>query len=178
MRVFLAGLMGSGKSTMGRPLAQLMGCRYLDNDTIIAQISGKSTVELSKDPGDVLHAWEHRYAEHVAALPPPLVAGVPASAGDRPDDLALLAQAGLLIYLRCDPVTLAGRVRHDPARPWLREGTSAEDLLRVMYDQRDPVLMRAATHTVDGTGSPDEVLAELARLVEAGGSPLVHQALS
>lgn len=155
-RIFLIGLMASGKTTVGRRLAERLGCEYVDNDATVAELAGVSTVELSRRGGTELHDWEHRYAEHVAALPAPLVAGIPASIADRPDDLALLAGAGLLVYLDAPVEVLADRVRNDPPRPWITG--DPVDLLRGMHATRDAPLRGAAGLVVDATADPADLV--------------------
>jgi shikimate kinase len=157
-RTWLVGLMGSGKSTVGRAVAAVVGAGYIDNDEAVAALAGSSTVDLAREGGSVLHDWEVRYVEQLVGLAPPVVAGIPASIADRPTELALLAAHGLLIYLRTDPATLARRVAADPPRPWL--GADPGRLLAVMFSARDPVLVGASL-VVDATGPPAAVVAEV-----------------
>jgi shikimate kinase len=158
-RLFLIGLMGSGKSTVGRQLAERLDCRYVDNDTTIAEMAGRSTVDLAAAGGDVLHEWEARYAHYLADVPAPLVAGIPASAADRPDELQMLAHRGRLIYLRCDTDTLVRRVTADAPRPWLTD--DVRDKIEAMFTSRDPILCSTAAITVDATMTSTTVVNEL-----------------
>lgn len=156
LRLYLIGLMGSGKSTVGRQLAVQLGFPYLDNDAVIAALAGQSTVRLAELGGTVLHDWESRYVHHLAAeRPAPFVAGVPASTADRHADLTALRQAGLLVYLRCDPEILADRIERDEPRPWITG--RAGELIQWMYQQRDPILSEACELVVDATAAPDRV---------------------
>lgn len=159
-RVLLVGLMGSGKTTAGRLLAAELGWRYVDNDATIAGLAGRSTVDLALEGGTTLHAWEARYADHlVTAEPVPFVAGVPGSAGDRPDELDRLAVAGLLVYLDVPVDVLVQRVLADPPRPWL-DG-APEPIVRRLHERRDPVLRERAGLVVDGTMPPGDVVATI-----------------
>src|SRR2546423_1508584 len=88
--IYLIGLMGSGKTTVGEQLAAQLGCDYLDNDATIADLAGRTTVALAEAGGTLLHDWESRYVQHVQQLRPPVVCGIPASAADRPADLRTL----------------------------------------------------------------------------------------
>ena len=81
--IYLIGLMGSGKSTVGHLLAQRIGCEYVDNDATIARLAGRSTVALAEAGGTLLHDWESRYISHVRALPAPAVVGIPASTSEK-----------------------------------------------------------------------------------------------
>jgi shikimate kinase len=167
-RTWLVGLMGSGKSTVGAAVAQVVGVVYTDNDRAVGALAGRSTVDLAGEGGSVLHDWESRYVGGLVGLDPPVVAGIPASIADRPDDLDLRAGHGLLIYLRVDPATLAARVARDPPRPWL--GSEPVALLAAMFAARDPALAAAASRVIDATAPPSAVVAAVlaARAVHLG----------
>src|ERR1700730_17632139 len=98
--VWLIGLMGSGKTTAGRALAARLGWIYVDNDVVIAEMAGRSTVDLSESGGTVLHDWESGYVKGLVVVAHPVVAGIPASTADLDANLRLLADSGNLIYLR------------------------------------------------------------------------------
>jgi len=172
-RVFLVGLMGAGKSTVGHLLAARLGCAYVDNDTAVAAIAGRSTVALAGQGGTVLHDWESRYVRSLPARTPPVVAGVPASTADLPHDLALLADSGLLVYLRADVATLVARVSQDPPRPWLHGDPRA--LITGQYARRDPVLTAAARLVLDATLPASALAAQLVKALDqaatAGAPP-------
>jgi shikimate kinase len=160
--LWLVGLMGSGKSTVGRAVAQATRRSYLDNDTTIALLAGRTTEELARVGGSLLHDWEATYVRHVAALHHLVVAGIPASAADRAADLALLERRGLLVYIRCRPKVLAARVLTDPPRPWLNTTSDGiERILRKMYDARDATLRAAAHLSLDGESSVPALVSDL-----------------
>ena len=77
MRVFLIGLMGSGKTTVGRALSRRTGWPYLDNDALVRDATGRSGPDLEADGGvDALHAAEARGLERALAHDPPVIVGV------------------------------------------------------------------------------------------------------
>lgn len=158
--IYLIGLMGSGKSTVGRLLASLLGVDYLDNDATIAVSAGVQTVELARSGTTALHDWERRYVADLAGREGRHVAGIPASAADRPDDLAALRSLGLLVYLRCPPQVLAARIAAGPPRPWVDGDPTA--LVTAMYAARDPRLTQACGLTVDGRRSAHALAADIA----------------
>jgi shikimate kinase len=165
-RIFLVGLMGSGKSTVGRALAARLGRPYLDNDALLAQRTGLDAPALADLGRAALHDQESRQLHALLDTPAPYVAGVAASVADNPDDLGRIAAAGRVVYLRATPATLARRVGHGQGRPWL-----AGDLLSTlseMFATRDEAYCRVA-HVVDTDGrDPHEIAAELTRLLGAG----------
>ena len=159
--IWLCGLMGSGRSTLGTAAAMHFGIPFVDNDATIADFAGCSTVDLALQSKEVLHRWEARYVQQLAQRADVVVAGIAASSADRPDDLTVLKASGFLVYLRCDVATLAERVRKDPRRPLLDE--RPEGLLTSMFDRRDPILRQAAHLVIAGS----EPVREQLRLLEA-----------
>ena len=168
-RVWLIGLMGSGKSTVGAVVAAALGTDYVDNDATVATLAGRSTVELSEAGGDLLHQWESRYVHELVLRTPPVVAGIPASIGDRPDDLALLGAAGLLVYLRADLDTLVAHVQAGPPRPWL--GAAPAAVLGGMLAARDEPLSSSAGLVVDATLPAPLVAARIADAARSARKP-------
>lgn len=167
MRVLLLGLMGSGKTTVGRLLAASLDVPYLDNDALIAEREGRTSVELAQAGGGLLHDAESRLLRALLARTDRFVAGVPASVADRDDDVALLRDTdALVVYLHVPPEVLVARVAADGPRPWLGEDPSV--FVATTYARRDAVLRSAAGLVVDGTQSPADVAA---RIVTAGHPP-------
>jgi shikimate kinase len=154
--IWLIGLMGSGKSTIGRALAQSLDYEYVDNDTAIAAVTAHSTVELAELGGTLLHDWESSYVHQIMANRRPLVAGIPASIADRCAELQLLRGSGTLVYLRCDLDTLVARVRTDGSRPWLRH--DVRQTIEAMLADREPRLLRVAHLVLDSSAPVAEIV--------------------
>jgi shikimate kinase len=163
-RVFLVGLMGAGKSTVGRLLATKLDWTYKDNDTLLQQQTGLDAPTLAGLGRQVLHAHESRQLRALLVAQPPFIAGIAASAADYRDDLALMSVAGHIIYLRATPTTLAQRVGRGEGRPWLRGNPAAT--LTQMFAIRDPIY-QCVGHVVNTDGrNPGEIAMELADWLE------------
>ncbi|SHF58028.1 shikimate kinase [Jatrophihabitans endophyticus] len=162
--IYLIGLMGSGKTTVGRRLAARLDVGYVDNDEAVAGLAGVSSVELARRGGSELHEWEARYVTTLLDRDAVVVAGIAASSADRPAELAALAAAGLLVYLHCPPAVLAARVRADGPRPWLP--ADPETMIADMYERRDAVLREHAT-IVDATVTPDDAVTRIVAALAA-----------
>jgi shikimate kinase len=160
----LIGLMGSGKSTAGRALAERLRWSYVDNDVAIAEMAGRSTVELSEAGGTLLHDWESRYVQGLVAGAHPVVAGIPASTADLEVNLRLLADSGNLVYLRCDVDTLVARIKAGGRRPWLVDDELRQQVA-AMLAAREPHILRFAHHVVDSTRPVGEVVDALLAIV-------------
>lgn len=117
--IVLMGMMGAGKTTVGRALERASGLVYVDNDVHLAHRTGADTRSLARAAGP-----ERLHAAEVAQLREALDADVPgivaAAAGvvDEPEGVELLREA-FVVYLRARPETLAARVGAGEGRPWL-----------------------------------------------------------
>jgi shikimate kinase len=158
--VWLIGLMGSGKSTVGSALAARLDWIYVDNDVAIAEMSGRSSLELSEAGGTLLHDWESRYVKGLVVGAHPVVAGIPASTADLDGNLRLLADSGTLVYLRCDADTLVARIKSGGRRPWLVDDEVRQQI-EAMLAAREPHILRFAHHVVDGTRPVAQVVDRL-----------------
>jgi len=78
-RLLLIGMMGSGKSTLGRALEQRLGWPYLDNDRILEAATGSSARELLAAGGErALRTGEGAALRYACATRPPAIAGIAA----------------------------------------------------------------------------------------------------
>ena len=139
--------MGSGKTTVGRELAALIGRPLIDNDDQIRAATGASVADISVTAG----VAEMRRLESEAlagALASPVPAVITAAAGvvlDARDRLRL--RESFVVWLRAEPATLAGRTRRDPARPLL--GSDPLAVLRAMERQRRSLYADVADLVID-----------------------------
>ena len=148
--VVLIGMMGAGKSTVGRALAARLGVRYADNDEALVGAAGSSAASLAHDRGvDALHQLEWRVLDEALRRDDGAVVGAPGSiAFDEARDAVLGGQ--LTVWLRARPETLARHVEHDAARPLL--GSDVVESLTHLAAAREPVYARLADVTVDVDG--------------------------
>ena len=148
-RVVLVGMMGAGKTTVGRLLAARLGWAYLDNDAALPRPPG----EVAAVEGlAALHAAEA--AALRAALGREGVVAAPGSVALDPGLLALL-RAETVVWLRARPETLAARVA-GTARPL------AEEDVAELEARRRPGFAAVATHVVDVDDlTPEEAAAEV-----------------
>jgi shikimate kinase len=165
-RVVLLGLMGCGKSTVGKQLAERTGWPHLDNDARLRDATGKTLTEVAELGVDKLHEAEREVLRRVLDMPPPFVAGAAAAVlDDDPEIGELLHKRAFPVYLHVPPETLVNRIGDDVNRPWLKPDPAAA--LRRMCEMRDPLYRKVAAYVVDGTQTPeqiaDEVYAQLPR---------------
>src|SRR3989440_2338612 len=156
--IYLVGLMGAGKTTVGRLLARRLKLRFLDSDQEIERRCGVKIPVVFEIEGEAgFRAREAHVIAELAALEGIVLAtggGAVLSAQNR----QLLAAAGFVAYLRAQPDDLYERVRHDRNRPLL---ATPDPLgrLRELYAERDPLYREIADVVIDTGAQGVQVLA-------------------
>jgi shikimate kinase len=148
--VYLVGMMGAGKTTVGRLLARRLRLRFIDSDHEIESRCGVKVPLIFELEGEA--GFRAREAQAIAELTE-LAGVVLATGGGTVLDAAnraRLAAGGTVVYLRAKPEDLYRRVRHDRNRPLLAAGAPLERL-RELYAERDP-LYRELAHVIVDTG--------------------------
>jgi shikimate kinase len=166
----LIGLMGAGKSTIGRELATLLNRPLVDNDAQVMAKTARTVAEIGASSG----IPEMRRLEREAladALASPVPAVITSAAGVILDGEARRwLQGPFVVWLRADPATLAARVARDPVRPLL--GDDPEAVLRAMHEQRRDLYAEVADYVIDiDRLRPADVAAAIAERFGAATSP-------
>lgn len=146
--LYLVGLMGAGKTTVGRLLARHYGCTFHDSDHEIEARTGVKIPVIFEIEGEAgFRRREESAIAELTALSGIVLAtggGAVLSATNR----ERLKQSGVVIYLRGSPEHLYERTRHDRNRPLLQTDNPLEKL-RELYRQRDPLYREIADIVVD-----------------------------
>ncbi len=151
--IFLVGLMGAGKTTVGKALAKRLNKRFVDSDHEIEARTGATIPLIFEIEGEA--SFRRREAEVIRDLTAQddIVLATGGGAVLNPDSRALLKQRGTVIYLRASVGNLLQRTSHDRNRPLLQKGDprkTLEELTRV----RDPLYNEVADFIID-TGRPN-----------------------
>jgi shikimate kinase len=162
--VWLIGMMGSGKSTVGEELARRLEVPFYDTDTEIVARIGCSIGELWGVEGE--SAFRDLEASEVARL-----AGreaVVATGGGvvlRPENVAAMRESGSVVWLRTSVEELAARVGAGDGRPLLAEGPVA-DRMSAVLDERSALYEVAASIIVETDGlTVEQVVGEVERWI-------------
>jgi shikimate kinase len=161
--IVLVGMMGSGKTTVGRVLASRLKRDLLDSDALVEEREGRTVRDIFADDGeDAFRAIETEVLTESLAKPD---GAVIAAAGGvvlrRENRDALQASGARVVWLRADPTVLAERVKGGGHRPLLDD--DPEGTLRRMYEEREALYREVADLiiTVDGRSVTDVVDAVL-----------------
>ncbi len=146
----LVGLMGAGKTTIGRLLAKAFARTFVDSDHEIEALTGVKVPVIFEIEGE--SGFRAREAKVIAELAgrSELVIATGGGAILHAASRTTLHACGVVIYLHAQPADLWQRTRHDQNRPLLR---AADPLARLaeLYGVRDP-LYRETAHLVVDTG--------------------------
>lgn len=150
----LVGLMGAGKSCIGRRLAQRLGRRFVDADIEIEQAAGCSISDIFAEHGEAyFRSGEKRVISRLLQTPGQVIATGGGAFMD-PDTRAAVATAGRSVWLRADLDLLVKRTSRRDSRPLLRQGNPREILQRLI-DERYPIYALADITVDAGEGPPD-----------------------
>jgi shikimate kinase len=153
--VALVGLMGAGKSAIGKRLALKLGLPFVDADDEIERAAGCSISEFFERFGEAeFRAGERRVIARLLAGPPHVLS---TGGGAYMDDetRALMRAQAITVWLRAELDVLYDRVRKRTHRPLLRQGDPREVLARLI-SQRYPVYAEADL-VIESTAQPAEV---------------------
>ncbi|MYM95289.1 bifunctional shikimate kinase/3-dehydroquinate synthase AroKB [Duganella vulcania] len=151
--VFLVGLMGAGKTTIGRILARKLGLRFIDSDHEIEARTGASIPWIFEIEGE--QSFRRREADVIRELTAQqdLVLATGGGAILNADSRAYLQSRGTVIYLRATVNSILQRTAHDKNRPLLQTADPRKKLEELMA-VRDPLYMEIADIVID-TGRPN-----------------------
>jgi shikimate kinase len=155
--VVLVGMMGCGKSAIGRTLADLLDVPFVDSDAAIEAAAALSIAEIfARDGEEFFRERETEVLRRLLSGPPGIVStGGGAFMADR--NRASIAEMGVALWLDADLDTLWERVRHKDTRPLLRTPDPKTTLTEIFHTRR-PIYAQAglrlsigADATIDDT---------------------------
>lgn len=167
MHLYLMGYRGSGKSTVGRQLAQHLGWPIIDTDEFIEQTAGCSIRQIFEVEGEVgFRDREQAAVTEVAHRTPACVVSLGGGAILRPANQAIITSTGKRVWLQASPELLYGRISGDHTtaerRPQLTQHAGYAEVVEILA-AREPIYRRLAQLIVDTEQrTPDEVVLEIA----------------
>jgi shikimate kinase len=146
--IVLIGMMGSGKTTIGRALARRTGRPFLDNDALVRELTGREPAVIDAEDGeDALHRFEiDALRAALDRTQPAVIAAAGAVVDDDAARADLSASSGHVVWLRGRPETLRGRIGTGTGRR-----ADARDLgwIAARVAEREPRYRSVADQIVD-----------------------------
>jgi shikimate kinase len=151
--IFLIGLMGAGKSTVGRMLAKRLGKTFFDSDHEIEKRCGVKIPTIFEMEGE--EGFRKRESAVIKDLTQiqDIVLATGGGSILLSENRTYLHENGYVVYLRANPHELWVRTRNDKGRPLLNT-PDPQKKLKELFDIRDPLYTSIAHQTVE-TGKPN-----------------------
>lgn len=169
--IVLVGMMGAGKTTVGRMLAKQLGKTFIDSDEEIQKRTGVKISHIFDVEGEEgFRQRESCVIQDLVKLDN-IVLATGGGAVLKPDNRAALQANGIVIYLKSGVHDLWQRTRHDHNRPLLQTA-NPRARLQELFEQRDPIYSAVADHVIHtGKQSVQILIARLIKKISAQDQP-------
>ena len=146
--ISLIGMMGSGKTSIGRLVAKYLDWPFLDADSVLVERAGCSISDMFSERGeDWFRDTESDVLAEMAASLVPSVLSVGGGAVLRQSNRDVLRRASLVIWLRATPETLFDRIGYQSGRPLLAEDPQGR--IRRLTEERTAIYRDGAHEVID-----------------------------
>lgn len=166
MPVVLCGMMGTGKSHVGRELAKVLGLEFKDSDSLVEERAGRSIADIFESYGEK----KFRESEQKVILQlleqPPQVISTGGGAVMTPGVMEAINQKSISVWLKTDIPHILERVSGGEKRPLLKE-KDPEKVLADLMEKRVPYYARADIHIETTQGDVRKTLSSLTRALSA-----------
>ncbi len=159
--IFLVGMMGAGKTSLGKTLAKQSGLPFLDTDAYIKVQTGQSIPEIFSTKGEV--AFRKMEEECFHSLTPN--AQWIATGGGFPcfnDLMVKMKQLGTVVYLKMTPEELNKRIQSVANRPLLQTSEPINELTRLLLERAE--IYEMADFVINGNQSTEILVKEIQKL--------------
>lgn len=159
--IILIGMMGAGKTTIGRQLAKQLNRRFLDSDHEIQARCGVRIATIFEMEGEEGFRRRESHILEKLSLEQDVVLATGGGAVLSEKNRQCLSQRGIVVYLRATPQELWLRLRHDKVRPLIQTASNPQERIAELHAERHPLYTSLADIVID-TGRPP-----LARIVRS-----------
>ncbi|MFU8789235.1 MAG: shikimate kinase AroK [Methylobacter sp.] len=146
--IYLVGLMGAGKTTIGRQLARALSVPFYDSDKAIEERTGVDIPTIFEFEGEEgFRDREQKMIEQLTKMQG-IVLATGGGAILREENRTLLKENGFIVYLQCSVERILERTRRDTQRPLLKTDNPRERIER-LFEQREPLYLSCADFKID-----------------------------
>jgi len=163
--IVLIGLPGSGKTTVGRVVAERLHAGFVDVDSVLNRKEGKPIAMIFAEKGEPAFREMERKEVEAALANQPAVLAPGGGWAAQPGALEAARATGYVIYLKTRPETAASRAAPSGTRPMLM-GEDPEAQMRVLIKEREPFYLKADAKVETDKKTPEQVVAEVVRLAQ------------
>ncbi|OAT49828.1 shikimate kinase AroL [Providencia heimbachae] len=163
---YIIGPRGSGKTTIGKQLAEYKGYQFVDTDKLILERAGKSIAEIVEQ-----HGWDYFRQLESDVLQSIKQDNVIVSTGGgiilAEENQRVMRDNGTVVYLNANPNVLVQRLAAEPQadqRPSLTGKSLLAEIEEVMQ-QREPIYRATAHHVIDATQPVEVIVQQLKDLI-------------
>lgn len=170
--IYLIGLRASGKTSVGRAVAQKLKCTFVDTDDLVTKMSGQSIAQLVATQGwDFFRNQEKKALIQAATLPNKVIA----TGGGiilNPQNREFLKSTGIVFFLAAEPSLLVQRLTHSPGaehRPPLSTKTLVEEI-QATWAERQSLYLTTMDHKLDAQKSITTLVEDIFQILKAENS--------
>ncbi len=165
MNIVLTGLRGSGKSKLGKILAEKINFTFVDLDQMIEEHEGKTISEIVERRGwEYFRAVESKICTEASKLDKTVIATGGGAIID-PDNEKALKKNGKIIYLFVKPEICASRIMNSENRPPLTNEESVLEELKQLYKTRNHRYCESAHRVFERSDDPDKDAEEIIKML-------------
>lgn len=160
INIFLIGMMGAGKTTVGRQLAPQLGYRFLDTDAVIEQLAGKTVNKIFTEDGEeAFRQLESQVLSEVSACTK-LVVATGGGIVQRRFNWSYLHH-GLIIWLDAPVEVLIEHLKNDDTRPLLQDKEPKQALQKLLNQRRNIYAEADLCIPINGMQTPEEIVSRV-----------------
>lgn len=163
--VILIGMMGTGKTTVGRILAQLKARNLIDTDLLIEKREGRSISEIIGNSGEEYFRMIEKNVILSIDLKTPSVIAAGGGAVMNDEIHSFFKNAGRMVYLRASADTIYKRTSNLDTRPLLMQGDRLE-IIKTLLNQREQRYLDCDVVIESDNRSPMEIANDIARRLD------------
>ncbi|MGM0396505.1 MAG: shikimate kinase [Bacillota bacterium] len=159
--ITLIGMSGSGKTTVGKILADALNCDFYDTDEFIEKAAGKSITEIFKEGEHVFRSMESRVCKELSQGTGKVISTGGGVVKSR-ENMEILRQGSLIILLERDVENIARDIDFS-TRPLLKDGIAS---LRKLHEERIGLYRQYSHISVDNNCSAEETVKRIINITE------------
>ena len=171
--IVLIGFMASGKSTIGKILAERLKRVFIDTDELIEKETGISISEIFKNYGEAYFRSIEKTIILKAIENPNSVVATGGGCVTQEETRKILKKMGVVIWLNASPETVIARTQEDETRPLLNR--DKENRIYTLISEREALYRETAHYKIDANKSLEEIISEIENLLRQEGFSILDE---